>query len=114
MKLKLIPITAENKSDILKSWNGAILSVHATKDGLSTLTKIEKYKALLSNPVIMADDNNFTVPVQSKTHYYEIMGGNHGQFGNYGIQAGDSIATISATAQQAQLIQVIQNFILKL
>ena len=110
----LVFIASYPASDILKNWEGAILSVHASKDGLSTLAKIEKFKTYLSDPVIMAGDNNFTLPVQSKTHYYEIMGGNHGQFGNYGIQAGDSVASISATAQQAQLIQLIQNFILKL
>lgn len=31
----------------------------------------------------------------------EISGGNHGNFGNYGEQQGDGIATISASEQQA-------------
>jgi len=31
-----------------------------------------------------------------------INGGNHTQFGNYGPQPGDSVATISAEDQQAQ------------
>jgi hypothetical protein len=31
-----------------------------------------------------------------------IQGGNHAQFGNYGLQPGDGIATISAADQQRQ------------
>jgi hypothetical protein len=31
-----------------------------------------------------------------------IEGGNHAQFGNYGHQPGDGVATISAEDQQAQ------------
>ena len=31
-----------------------------------------------------------------------IQGGNHAQFGNYGVQPGDGTATISAADQQAQ------------
>jgi hypothetical protein len=31
-----------------------------------------------------------------------IQGGNHAQFGNYGLQPGDGIATISTADQQRQ------------
>jgi hypothetical protein len=99
---------------MLKTWNGAILSVHASKDGLSTVAKIEQYKAYLPTAKVMSSDNDFELPLQAKTHYYEIMGGNHAQFGNYGVQAGDSTATTSVSAQQAQLINVVQHFISKL
>ncbi len=110
----MIFIASYPTSDILKNWNGAVLSVHASKDGLSTLAKIEKYKVDLPAAKVMANDLDFSLPLQSKTHYFEIIGGNHGQFGNYGIQAGDSLAYISRESQQNQLIQVIQHFILKL
>jgi dienelactone hydrolase len=110
----LIFIASYPASDILKNWDGAILSVHASKDGLSTASDIEQHKADLPAAKVMIDDQNFTLPLQGKTHYYEIMGGNHGQFGNYGIQTGDSVSTISRTTQQSALIQVIQHFISKL
>lgn len=110
----LIFIASYPASDILKTWNGAILSVHASNDGLSTVAKIEQYKTYLPTAKVMSGENDFELPLQAKTHYYEIMGGNHAQFGNYGAQAGDSIATISFSAQQAQLINVIQHFISKL
>ena len=44
-------------------------------------------------------------------HFIErvIPGGNHAQFGNYGLQAGDGTATISSEEQQEQAADVILN-----
>ena len=41
----------------------------------------------------------------------EIAGGNHAQFGNYGLQEGDGTAAISRAAQQAQAAADILSFI---
>lgn len=41
----------------------------------------------------------------------KIMGGNHAQFGNYGIQKGDATATISAEEQQNQAVKATIDFI---
>lgn len=41
----------------------------------------------------------------------EIEGGNHAQFGNYGLQKGDAPGDISAEEQQAQTIAAIETFI---
>lgn len=45
--------------------------------------------------------------------YEEIVldGGNHGQFGDYGMQAGDGKATITADQQQQQTVEAITAFI---
>ena len=45
--------------------------------------------------------------------YYEytIEGGNHAQFGNYGIQPGDGNASISASEQQSEAIRLIEDTI---
>lgn len=40
----------------------------------------------------------------------EIEGGNHAQFGNYGLQKGDLPATISAEEQQRQTVCAIEEF----
>ena len=40
----------------------------------------------------------------------KIDGGNHAQFGNYGLQAGDGTATISREDQQSQAVQAILEF----
>ena len=52
---------------------------------------VEKIDA--SRPLLPAD-----------TRWDEIDGGNHAQFGWYGPQDGDGVATISREAQQAQTI----------
>lgn len=41
----------------------------------------------------------------------EIEGGNHAQFGNYGLQKGDPPGEISAEEQQAQTVTAIETFI---
>ncbi len=38
------------------------------------------------------------------TTWAVIEGGNHAQFGDYGFQPGDNVATISAAEQQAQIV----------
>lgn len=43
----------------------------------------------------------------SATTLYEITGGNHSSFGNYGQQAGDGIASISSAEQQAITVEKI-------
>ena len=42
-----------------------------------------------------------------------IEGGNHAQFGNYGIQKKDGTATISAKEQQSQAVKAVISFISK-
>ena len=46
--------------------------------------------------------------------FYVIEGGNHAQFGDYGLQSGDGIAEISRAEQQAIAAQQISEFILSL
>lgn len=41
----------------------------------------------------------------------EIEGGNHAQFGNYGLQKGDPLAEISAEEQQKQTVEAIKAFL---
>lgn len=41
------------------------------------------------------------------TTYVEISGGNHGQFGDYGVQAGDGVATISPQEQRTQVVNAV-------
>ena len=65
------------------------LSLYAEYDELTTKEKINDTKHLLS----------------SETTFYEVKGGNHAQFGMYGIQKGDGVATISPEEQQNQIIQ---------
>ena len=72
--------------DMLKNSNVVILSLHGSEDGLATDGKIEESKALLP----------------AHTQFVTIEGGNHGQFGSYGPQAGDNPASISPEEQWTQ------------
>ncbi len=72
--------------DTLKNSNILILSLRGSRDGVATDDKIEASKALLP----------------AHTQYVTIEGGNHGQFGSYGPQAGDNPAAISPEEQWTQ------------
>ena len=72
--------------DKLKNSNILMLSLHGSNDGLATDDKIEASIALLP----------------AHTQFVTINGGNHGQFGSYGPQAGDNPASISPEEQWTQ------------
>ena len=76
-------------SDNLSASAVRVVSVSASLDGLATPEKIDASRALLP----------------TDTTWVVIRGGNHAQFGWYGDQPGDNIATISRQDQQAQIVQ---------
>jgi Alpha/beta hydrolase family len=65
-----------------------VTSISGSLDGLATPVKIESTKAF----------------APSSTKYVVINGGNHAQFGNYGVQSGDNPARISLEDQQKQVV----------
>ena len=67
------------------------LVIYGTEDGLTTAEDIEKGRKAAPKRYIE----------------HAIQGGNHAQYGNYGVQPGDGTATISAEAQQAETVRVI-------
>ena len=72
-----------------------VLSITASNDGLTTPEKIEKNKGFLP----------------SNTQYFEIEGGNHAQFGDYGTQFGDGEAKISRTEQIEMIVEQMLAFL---
>jgi pimeloyl-ACP methyl ester carboxylesterase len=44
-------------------------------------------------------------------HVFRIEGGNHAQFGNYGVQRGDAAAVISREEQQESAAEAVKGFI---
>jgi hypothetical protein len=78
-------------------------SYPGTGDDLST-TDLKGLSTYGSNDQVL-DRDNFNATVSLLPHgtiMQVIQGGNHAQFGNYGLQPGDGIATISAADQQRQ------------
>lgn len=68
-----------------------VVTIHGSLDGLATPTKIADSLKLLP----------------STTSEVLIEGGNHAQYGNYGPQSGDGVATISREEQQQQTTTAI-------
>lgn len=83
------------EADSLAYTDIPVLSVSASNDGLATPAKITATKKFLPQ----------------STTYKEIIGGNHAQFGDYGPQANDGIATIDGQHQLAVIHQAIADFI---
>ena len=73
----------------------AVLSVYATLDGL--MTAAER---------IASEER-----LPASTCWAAIEGGNHAQFGAYGVQRGDNPATLSASAQQVRVMEATAAFL---
>ena len=69
----------------------SVISIYGSEDGVLNMDKIEESRAYMP------------------TNYKEICieGGNHAQFGNYGVQKGDGVASISREEQQEQTVEAI-------
>jgi len=75
-------------SDDLSERDLAVVSIYGTLDGLATRDKISASRPLLP----------------PTTHWVAIEGGNHAQFGWYGVQPGDNTPSIDRIAQQEQIV----------
>ncbi len=71
--------------------NTRTIIIYGSEDGVLNMGKLEEAKRYLP-------DNS---------EKYIIEGGNHAQFGNYGIQDGDGNATISSEEQQLKTVALI-------
>ena len=65
--------------------------IYGSEDGVLNMAKLEQANQFLSGDCAI----------------YVIEGGNHAQFGNYGIQDGDGNALISAEEQQHRAVELI-------
>lgn len=81
--------------DKLKTSGVKMISIYGTNDGLATGSKIEQSKLL----------------EPADTIFVPIPGGNHAQFGDYGLQSGDNPATIPATEQWQQAAAATADFL---
>ena len=86
--------SAENTN--LSQLDLPMLSIYGSEDG--SVEEIRKSAGRLPESVIM----------------YEIKGGNHAQFGWYGLQSGDGEARISREEQQQIIIEQVLQFLLNI
>lgn len=100
-----------NENADLSNWDGAILSLYGEKDGLATPETIKENEALLPTGINIEQLINMpTSPIVGQTIYHQIDGGNHAQFGSYGAQDKDGVASITRTEQQAEVVNYIRSF----
>lgn len=76
-------------NDALKDTRVRALSIYGSQDGLATPGQITDSRSLLP----------------PDTLFVEIEGGNHSQFGSYGLQRGDNPAAIAPEAQWSQIVE---------
>lgn len=88
--LLLLGAYPSDSSDLSEA-NVSVISMHAENDEIMNKEAYERTQSLLPED----------------THFVEIEGGNHSQFGHYGFQTGDGVSTISREQQQAEVIATL-------
>jgi len=92
----------------INNWDEPVFSILAENDGLTEQSSVETNaenlpEGIFIDALALGDLGDS----HGKTIYYTIKGGNHAQFGTYGFQNGDGMATISAETQQLELFEVL-------
>lgn len=93
----LLLLASYPNNDISKA-KFPVLSITASKDTVINMSKYHNAKDMLPKTTI----------------FKNIDGGNHGQFGSYGHQNGDSNATISEEKQRQQVVLLTVGFLRQL
>lgn len=90
-KLDGLVLLAAYPTKSLEDSGLSVLSVYGSEDGVLNMDKVEAGRPLMPE------------------RYSEVCieGGNHAQFGNYGVQSGDGEAQIGREEQQEQTVQAI-------
>ena len=103
------------------SLGGAMASSYAVKHsedvaGLILLAAYPVSKSDLPAVIIYGSEDKVLNRDKLKglTGLIEIQGGNHAQFGNYGIQKGDGTPSISSEEQQIETVKTIVDFLSKI
>jgi hypothetical protein len=98
------------ESTDLSGWSGSVLSLRGEYDGLVDSLALASKSALLPPSVWISQLDDFPAGKGSRTVYFTIPGGNHAQFGNYGIQKGDGTATINHEGQAGMVSTLLLRF----
>lgn len=95
----------------LADWEGPVMVISAELDEVGDPTDLTDNEGNLPPRLEVSDLSQFPASTTAgQTIYYEIAGGNHSGFGNYGAQEGDGVATISSAEQQAIVRDLIRAF----
>lgn len=106
-------MAASFAADNRDSVNGVILCAsypnEPLPEGLIEITVYGSEDKVLEDGVI--EEAKQYAP--SESYIYEIRGGNHGNFGNYGEQAGDGKALLTWEEQQNEAVEFIVNSVME-
>ena len=94
-KLNGLVLLAAYPTSSLKNSGLSVLSIYGSEDGVLNMEKVQQGRDYMPDTYTELS----------------IKGGNHGQFGNYGIQKGDGKALITAEEQQKQTVEAILQMI---
>ena len=93
--------------------NIPVISITSSEDQILDFEKLEENKVNLPEAVSISSPEELTYgSTIGTTIDYQIEGGNHSQFGNYGQQKEDGTATITAEEQQLFVTQILRQFLL--
>lgn len=94
-QLQGVILLASYSTEDLKAENLDVLSIYGTMDGILNFENYETYRENLPGDCT------------------EIVleGGNHANFGNYGVQVGDNAAELAKEEQQAMTLEAILQFL---
>lgn len=93
----------------ISDYPGKVLSLYASNDEVSSVEEINDARPFLPPGIDITSTADFLADVD--VFYHLIEGGNHAQFGDYGVQQGDGEATISADQQQYIVVDYINTFL---
>ncbi len=99
------------QSDNLSNKNLQVLSILGSNDGVFDIQTFEDRKDNLPPGIDIKDILDLPNTIENNSSiYFEIEGGNHSQFGTYGFQEGDNVATITAKDQKRICAEIISHF----
>lgn len=94
-KIKGVILLASYSTNDLKDDDLRVLSIYGSEDGILNMERYNKHTANLPE--------DFREVV--------LMGGNHSNFGYYGLQEGDGVAGMTAEVQQERTLRAIADFV---
>lgn len=105
-------LLASYSVDDLTEVNIPMISIVGSNDGVLDIGKYDLNRDNLPPDVLITSPNELQQEgTLGSTIFYEIDGGNHAQFGNYGEQEGDREASISSEDQQSFTFEMIKCFL---
>jgi len=105
-------LLASYSVDDLSELTIPMLSITGSEDQILNQENFNENRVNLPEALtISSPDAIPTNGTLGNTIYYEIEGGNHGQFGSYGEQEGDGTASISTVEQQGIVTETLRIFL---